>query len=170
MASKCGYTVNPSVGERGTTFSAWCALGWLGPPGSVHGSFGINGWVEDKQTEPGVDPDWTAPLRWRHTNVRGAAYVPLLLDSLWIDSWPRHNNIPPPAPDWDSYDISSMGRFCIDRHNAYINACFLDYSVRKVGLKELWKLEWHRGWQQNAPSPTEWDDSDHWMFGMPDYD
>ena len=37
-----------------------------------------------------------------------------------------------------------MGRFCINRHNGYVNSLFLDWSVRKVGLKELWMLKWSR--------------------------
>jgi len=39
-----------------------------------------------------------------------------------------------------------MRLFCLDRHNAGINGLFLDMSARKVGLKELWKLKWHKGY------------------------
>ena len=50
---------------------------------------------------------------------------------------------------------------------------FLDYTVRKVGLKELWEITWHRLWKEkyiidDCP-PTEWDDPEHWMFNMKDY-
>ena len=31
----------------------------------------------------------------------------------------------------------------IDRHQGGINMLFQDGSVRKVGLKELWTLQWH---------------------------
>ena len=31
---------------------------------------------------------------------------------------------------------------CINRHQGGVNALFLDWSVRKVGLKELWTLKW----------------------------
>ncbi len=31
---------------------------------------------------------------------------------------------------------------CIDRHGGAINSLFLDGSVRKVGLQELWALRW----------------------------
>jgi prepilin-type processing-associated H-X9-DG protein len=37
-----------------------------------------------------------------------------------------------------------MRRICINRHDGYINMAMLDWSVRKVGLKELWTLKWHR--------------------------
>jgi hypothetical protein len=47
-----------------------------------------------------------------------------------------------------------MPHFCIDRHGAgTINGAFFDSSVRKIGLKELWKLRWHRDWKE-APTPT----------------
>jgi prepilin-type processing-associated H-X9-DG protein len=31
----------------------------------------------------------------------------------------------------------------MDRHSQGINAVFVDGSVRKVQLKELWTLKWH---------------------------
>jgi len=37
-----------------------------------------------------------------------------------------------------------MTYVCIDRHNGGINSLFLDFSVRKVGLKELWMLKWDK--------------------------
>jgi hypothetical protein len=37
-----------------------------------------------------------------------------------------------------------MKRFCINRHSGFVNGVFVDFSTRKVGLKELWTLKWHR--------------------------
>jgi len=37
-----------------------------------------------------------------------------------------------------------MERYCINRHEGHINAVFLDFSVNKVGIKELWMLKWHK--------------------------
>jgi hypothetical protein len=37
-----------------------------------------------------------------------------------------------------------MHLICINRHKGYINTVFLDLNVRRVGLKELWTLNWHR--------------------------
>jgi prepilin-type processing-associated H-X9-DG protein len=42
-----------------------------------------------------------------------------------------------------------MFMVCINRHRGNINVAFLDSSVRSVGLKEIWKLEWHRGWSND---------------------
>ena len=48
-----------------------------------------------------------------------------------------------------------------------------DYSVRKVGLKELWKLKWHRQFDTNGPWTVaggvrkgDWPD---WMKNFKDY-
>jgi hypothetical protein len=30
----------------------------------------------------------------------------------------------------------------------------MDGSVRKVGLKFLWRLEWHREWAEDFPLPV----------------
>jgi prepilin-type processing-associated H-X9-DG protein len=58
-----------------------------------------------------------------------------------------------------------MQLFVIDRHNGGINALFIDFSVRKVGLKELWKLKWSRGFEVNEDPPV-WP---HWMLKYRDY-
>jgi prepilin-type N-terminal cleavage/methylation domain-containing protein/prepilin-type processing-associated H-X9-DG protein len=57
---------------------------------------------------------------------------------------------PPPAYDGDlsSYGMKSV---CIDRHNGGINNLFMDWSVRKVGLKELWTLKWCSGYNTSGP-------------------
>jgi len=64
--------------------------------------------------------------------------------------WPNYNDIPPASEGmWSGW--SDMGSACIDRHNnGQINVLFLDFSVRNVGLKELWDLKWHKKWQSNT--------------------
>ena len=58
-----------------------------------------------------------------------------------------------------------MRMFCINRHDGFVNGAFLDFSVRKIGLKELWKLKWHRNSDISDPTPT-WPD---WMKKFKDY-
>jgi len=62
---------------------------------------------------------------------------------------------------------------CINRHDGGINAAFLDGSVRKVGLKELWTLKWKRQFNTAGPwtkaggvQPEDWP---QWMRGFKDY-
>ena len=54
-----------------------------------------------------------------------------------------------------------------------INAAFLDWSVRKVGLKELWTLKWSRTFDTAGPwtkaggvEPEDWP---QWMRKFKDY-
>ena len=63
--------------------------------------------------------------------------------------------------------------FLINRHDGYINGLFLDSSVRKIGLKELWTLKWdedfdtsNRWTRAGGVQPDNWPD---WMKGMIDY-
>ncbi|MHC4646248.1 MAG: hypothetical protein ACYTBJ_12165 [Planctomycetota bacterium] len=99
----------------------------------------------------------------------GASNVPLLLDSMWIDSYPDNTNTPPRF-NGDFFGNGPMGSrqmrfFCINRHDRFINGVFLDSCVRRIGLKELWKLKWQRNSKTNAASPT-WPD---WMRDFKDY-
>jgi hypothetical protein len=57
--------------------------------------------------------------------------------------------------------------FCIPRHNEAINSVFMDLSIRRVGLKELWTLKWNR--TQGAPRDIDWDVAAPWMADFKDY-
>ena len=66
-----------------------------------------------------------------------------------------------------------MQRFCLNRHNGYVNATFLDGSARRVGLKELWTLKWNtqfnpvnRWTQAGGVDPDDWPE---WMREFKDY-
>ncbi|MHC4619656.1 MAG: hypothetical protein ACYTEQ_18065, partial [Planctomycetota bacterium] len=151
-------------------FSGGCRS--IGPSsgGSIYGSYGINGWVCNPPSEATMNSlGLPTANNWRRVNVKGASNVPLLLDSMWIDSYPDNTNLPPRF-DGDFFGHGPMGSrqmrfFCINRHEEFINGVFLDSSVRKTGLKELWKLKWHRNSDTNAPTPP-WPD---WMRSFRDY-
>lgn len=176
----CPTATKPmSEGARGT-FAAWGVFGtgladdhptWTGPKiEGDYGSFGLNELLYD--TPPG---DARSEHRWRTVNVKGAAEIPLLFDCLWYDVYPTATDLPPDYPG----DVVKTGgggemkRACVNRHNGYINCLFLDWTVRKVGLKELWTLNWHRGYnRQNAWTtaggirPEDWP---QWMRTFKDY-
>jgi prepilin-type processing-associated H-X9-DG protein len=66
-----------------------------------------------------------------------------------------------------------MRRVCFNRHDGFVNALFLDFSARKVGLKELWTLKWHRSYDTAGPwtlaggvLPSDWP---AWMRSFKDY-
>jgi len=128
----------------GSKFAAWEYRFELGLTWKVHfsGSYGINGRAHWEHMD---DPD-----------VRGALnHVPLLLDCAYMDARPRPFNDPPEYEDQidRAHDIKL---FCINRHDATINSLFLDWSVRKIGLKELWTLRWMPHYDARMISHSPW--------------
>ncbi len=70
-----------------------------------------------------------------------------MLDSVWIDGWPKHTDIPP--VEWKNATQPQMTRYILNRHLGFTNGVFLDMSVKKIGLKALWRLKWHRTFDTN---------------------
>jgi len=112
------------------------------------GSYGINEWLS-KRSLPLTSYDEAYKNNYfGNVSAKPANNIPVFLDCVWYDLWVFHTNVPP-ANDGDldgsSGDSGSeMKRVCLNRHNGFVNCAFLDWSVRKVGLKELWTLKWHR--------------------------
>jgi prepilin-type N-terminal cleavage/methylation domain-containing protein/prepilin-type processing-associated H-X9-DG protein len=138
------------------------------------GSYGPNGWTSNPPQ--GVDSLYGRPTdtNWRNINVKGTDNIPLFLDCMMVDGWPRHTDHPPEY-DGDFSDIynNEMKQFCINRHNGSINSLFMDFSVKKVMLKELWTLKWHREFDIYNPwtkaggvQPEDWPP---WMRNFKDY-
>jgi len=135
----------------------------------IAGSYGINGYCLSAN---GIPNSWKGP------NVKGpTSEIPVFLDALRFDGWPIDTE--PPAPNenaaWTDNTNNSMYRFCINRHRGFIHILFLDSSVRKVGVKELWTLKWHRKFRTNGmytkaggATAATWDPYP-WIKGYPDY-
>ena len=109
-------------------------------------SYGMNNWVFDaKQDIQGRRKEY----HWGKMDAKGASQIPLFLDSMWRGGGPFYygnsDRIEPPEynGEWKNYN-SEMRHFCIDRHSGTVNSVFFDLSTRKVPLKHLWKLKWHR--------------------------
>ena len=160
-------------GHRGKPLSAWGIWENTSPwyKKGQYGSYGINGWVCNKPRTATSEERYLK--YWRRDDVKGAGRVPVLLGAQWIDTWPEPTDEP---SDYDGQDFltlglnSSMGRVCTDRHNGTLNAVFLDYSVRSVGLKELWILKWHRLYDIHA-DPPDWENvGTGWMADYEDYE
>lgn len=155
---------------HGAKFVAWEWPLPPPPPGTeyfYYGSYGINEFLLTPPPEPTI---WGHPtnLNWGQANIKGAANIPLFLDCAWLGGSPTHTDAPPEFDDapYQEFYGDNMKRFCINRHDGYINGAFLDFStVRKIGLKELWKLKWHRGYDLNADPPV-WP---AWMRAFKDY-
>ena len=66
-----------------------------------------------------------------------------------------------------------MIRYCLDRHDGFVNGMFMDWSIRKLGLKELWTFKWHRQYntagtwtRAGGVQPEDWPE---WMRKFTDY-
>jgi prepilin-type processing-associated H-X9-DG protein len=67
--------------------------------------------------------------------------------------------------------INDIWRVCINRHSGYVNVNFMDFSARKVGLKELWELKWSRKWFTDRSGNPDYDPPawPQWMEKFKDY-
>jgi len=164
-----------ATGLEGTflgSTSAWGYIKWAQLPQPVKGSYGINGYCDDPETgkEPHSHP---AGDFWRGPNVAGAAYVPLWMDAIRFNGWPLEADTPPQYDGEQWNDNAQMGRYCMNRHDGFAGCLFLDYSARKVGLKELWTLKWHKSYDPSGPwtraggvTSTDWPD---WLRPFKEY-
>jgi len=139
--AKHAYGVFPETDTR---------VGYAG----LAGSYGINDWVGRS----------SASQYWSRPDVRGANSIPLFMDAKWLGGFPYHTDLPPTSADGTG-GTRHMQRYCIDRHEGRINAVFVDFTVRPVHLKELWRLKWHRDFDTSYYRHIEWPD---WMAGMPE--
>ena len=164
---------NPLGGEEHPAGGKFLAWGFF--PSGDKGSYGINAWVYNPPAGMDSYMGHSVEGMWRSINVKGAADIPLLLDSSWIGGCPEHYDRSPEYDDEQdiSSEASSMLRFCINRHDGYINGLFLDFSVGEIGLKELWKLKWRREYDtsgawttQGGVRPDNWP---IWMRSFKDY-
>jgi len=169
----CPVATKPLLDEKGrmrqaaltNTTSAWGIFTGTGlGPNGIAGSYGINGYV--LSTKPGTtfEGGRRTDDNWRTPHVSGANNVPLFIGALRFDLWPIYQDNPPEYEDMPWTDFH-MARACINRHDGFVNSSFCDFSARKVGLKELWRLKWHRRYDTDAPPPV-WPE---WMQPFKDY-
>ena len=162
-------------GLQGTFLGATTAWGYYqnsGWPVPVKGSYGINGWCNNP--DPGFSHSGKPEENhWRTPHVKQAGFVPLFMAAQRYNVWPEHTD---PPPNFDGQNWSGqthMGRVALNRHTGFINSLFLDWSARKVGLKELWTLKWHRAFNTTGPYTlaggaiaSDWPD---WLRNFKDY-
>lgn len=158
------------------TFTAWGVFsgecgepssGWSWVVACDYGSYGNNAWTCNPP--PGGGIWWGQDVYWRTANVAGAHEIPLLGGHQFLDCWPNHTDAPPEYDGQPWSQTSQMGRVCINRHSGFVNWVFLDGGARKVGLKCLWKLNWHRAFDpERGPTEEEFNSAgSEWMREFP---
>ncbi len=156
-------------GTYGDTFGMW---EMTSPPPAFRGSYGYNyylfhGFHMDRSftlLNPGAAMLDVLSMRARNE-------IPVMSDSAVPFMQPGPSNAPPASDGADPRN--NMGHVCLNRHNGGTNTLFLDWSVRKVGLKGLWTLKWAADFDRAGPwtkaggaSPDAWP---VWMRKFKDY-
>jgi len=165
--SNSGYISN-NTSKVGSTFEAWVER-YNGPP--FRCSYGFNQKLLSFQSIGPVHP--IGPVRGELLgldvfSVKGRSKYPVLLDC----KVPRAAVMDHQEPPAERAKFG-WGAFCMNRHNGYINGLFLDWSVRRIGLKELWTLKWYSDFDTSNPwtrdggvRPEDWPE---WMRKFKDY-
>jgi prepilin-type N-terminal cleavage/methylation domain-containing protein len=156
------------------TRTEFLAPGWsyawqVVPPGApeeqFQSSYGVNNWVYDHRDRDGDGLLWGRELayHWKRSDVsQGTSQIPLFLDCFRWGGHPRdwrydqpfddagspHGYTPLPQTYEEFFNncltSHEMRRFCLDRHHGGVNVLFLDQSVDRVSLPQLWQLRWHK--------------------------
>jgi prepilin-type N-terminal cleavage/methylation domain-containing protein/prepilin-type processing-associated H-X9-DG protein len=179
----CPQAVKPPP-AGGIPTEQWAYTAWQ-TDGDV-GSYGLNGWILNirssiqagHRTNGWNRADLDSQGRSRHWGAPVSQYAndtPVFTGSWWVDSWPLETDQPPPTADGprDQPGTNEMNRVAVDRHDGFVNSLFADWSARRVGMKELWTLKWHRTYNQSGRwtkagnvDPAAWPE---WMRRYKDY-
>jgi prepilin-type N-terminal cleavage/methylation domain-containing protein/prepilin-type processing-associated H-X9-DG protein len=182
MATRCGkQRANFMLGSKvhfhgwtGKTFDAWEITS---PGRPFRGSYGFTGWLFccDFDASIPVITRWFPMTGVRIDTLKGRGNIPVLLDSIYPYSHPGYGGrLPqPPSKEGSNVSLGGMGDFAINRHNEHVNGLFLDWSVRRIGIKELWTLKWHMQFntaneltKAGGVQPEDWPE---WMRNFKDY-
>jgi len=156
-------------GRSGSAFEAW-EVTTPAPP--FHGSYGYNGWLFagfERFPRYTWGPRGPIIIEVDIGTMEGKTEIPLLLDAASPHVIPIDN----PRPPAREGGVAPMNPVCINRHDERVNGLFLDWSVRRVGLKELWTLRWSRDFntagrwtRAGGVQPEDWPE---WMRKFKDY-
>jgi prepilin-type N-terminal cleavage/methylation domain-containing protein/prepilin-type processing-associated H-X9-DG protein len=153
----------------GRTHSPWARHF---PDDPAMSSYGFNGWTPMDSAFANLQVG--KPL-WVSCAVKGAATVPVYFDCMEFSAWPQETDVPAPVEDAldDLLLPCGMATVAMDRHRGGINSLFMDWSVRKVGLKEAWTLKWSPTFNTTGPwtkaGGVKAEDWPEWMRRFKDY-
>ena len=144
-------------------------------PNGVTGSYGLNGYLINIPGNAtfGNHSNVPAGHGWRNFNaITQGARVPLFTEALRFDLWFTPAEAPA-ASETAAWSSNNNGRCIINRHQGFVCTVFADVSARKVGLKELYTLKWHKRFDTAGPftlaggvTADTWPD---WIRHFPDF-
>ena len=144
-------TRKTSANGAGGTFLAWYC------PHHPYraGSYGFNAYTPAYDGGEFLGRELRVRERWTSIYMNGVAKAPIMLDcALWAGD-PMPTDSPPPSEAEAATNpiigSNSIQPFCIPRHSGFVNSLFMDWSIRKVGIKQLWTLEWYPGFDTHGP-------------------
>jgi prepilin-type N-terminal cleavage/methylation domain-containing protein len=149
----------------GSTYGPW--VGGMRQDGRDMSSYGQNGWTPSKYPVEDTSNTWVSSL------VKSAGDVPVYSDCRVFAGYVGPTDSPPPCADGPLDPGWGVSVYAMDRHQGGINSLFMNWSVRKVGVKELWTLKWSPGFNTAGPwtkaggvQPDQWP---KWMQKFKDY-
>ena len=137
-------------------------LGDSAPYNKDVASYGMNNWCYDASGDTQGRKQADHWQGYMGVGAEDPNNIPVFGDAMWRGGGPRHTDKPPAKNgQWKGYG-QGMKHFCLDRHSGGVNWTFMDGSLRKVSMKELWTLKWHRkfdtkvshnwpSWMEDAP-------------------
>ncbi len=148
----CPMATKPESEGGLNPYAAWGRL-----DDGTYGSYGLNEWVCNR-TEESIGGE--VENYWGNIyNIKRRSTIPVFLDCFWYDVW-VHAKDEPPEYDGSIENLSGSNeirRVCLNRHSGAINGAFLDWSVRRLNLKELWTFKWHKNYDiymARGPGPV----------------
>jgi prepilin-type N-terminal cleavage/methylation domain-containing protein len=186
----CPTATKPIVSENGVTsptlniYNAWGVFksptvqtyqgkSYAMNPNGFCGSYGLNGYMLSIPKTGSFEGGVPASNGWRDMNsLANANNIPVFGDAMRFDQWPKDTERPADV-ETQAWSSNNMGRVCINRHRGFTSSSFLDWSVRRVALKELYILQWHRKFNTRGPwtkaggvREEDWPD---WIRPFPSY-
>jgi hypothetical protein len=137
----------------------------------AYGSYGENAWVANSCFCGDNYHDHNN--YFRTIRVKDTSRIPVLGDQQWAGGFPYGEDMPLEYEERSGiFDgDGEINRFVIKRHGYSINLVFLDWSVRKSGLRQLWALKWSaQKTETNRPTSVwgnlnvvpDWNKPDQW--------
>ncbi len=149
--------------HQGSPVHAWR---WPVDGNDEYGAYALNGWLYSYPTS--YDYSWVESRanidQYAYPNLlstRSPSSVPVFVDSMWPDLWPKHTDTVQSHLDINYRGYSGdhhgsdgpvnnhMRRMMINRHRGSVGISFLDGHVSNEGLEYLWSPKWHRQFIQD---------------------